>query len=120
MDRRIWAIALAATAGCLIFLALFIGGAGPQCLPQGVLGVVPTPAYTPKPAYTTRATFHGSAEDLPILDALVKAAGPSESESYADELQARFCRFKELALGLEISATILAAVALGFWTSKKP
>ena len=113
MDKRILAITFAALAACLMFVVIFVNGAAPQCLPQRVLGTVP------KPAPTDTITFKGSAQDAAILHELAKAAGSTAVESYANELEEPYCHSKELALVLELSATILVALAVGLWTARR-
>lgn len=109
MDRRNIALIFAALAASLMFVAIFVDRAGPQCLPQTAFGIAPTPR-------PSAAVFKGVPEDLPILKALVKAGGSTEFEPFADVEEA-YCRSQEWALGIEIAASALAALAVGLWTA---
>ncbi|HYK52157.1 MAG TPA: hypothetical protein VEV38_01330 [Candidatus Eremiobacteraceae bacterium] len=115
MDRRVLSIVTAAIAVTFVFTAHFLTNAGPGCLPQAMLLVVPTP--TP-----TSAPFRGSALDVKILNQLVEAGkdtgGERALEIYAGETEQRFCHSQEIAFAFEIGATILAALAVGLWTVK--
>ena len=113
MDRRkLLAIGLALVA-CSVFAATYLGRYGAACSPSA-LGVA-APA-TPGPAI-----FSGVPADLPILEALVAAAGKigkpdkagrlriSQESHFVDGVQ---CDLKQLDLSVEVGLTLLAALAV--------
>ena len=88
MNKRTAAIAFLAAAICALLLANFVNSFGSSCFGGHGTASVPIPA----PAYG-------------LLWPIVQ-----EHEA--------FCHSKETALGLEIAATILLALAVSAWTAR--
>jgi hypothetical protein len=120
---RLLAIVGAAATACAIFSAIFLNESGSLCLPPKALGLAPTPnALT--------GIYQGVSTDLPVLEALVAAAGsPAPSKTYKatipisdltppDEIGA-YCHSKKAALFVEVAVSTLLSVAVGFWVLRK-
>ena len=116
MDRRVWSIGFAALAVCIAFAAVFYNAHGTECVglvapvkptPIPVIEPSPPPGLVPAPgAYVT------------------PTPRPVSDERWADYAialaQVRDCHTAETTLLLEMLATLLAAVALGFWIVAAP
>jgi hypothetical protein len=119
MIVRIIAIVLAAISLCMVFVAHYVSNAGTWCLQSGpvgrMVGLGPTPVPTPYISSMKTPT----AKDAEILKSIMEAAKRANlPTTYTSIELSTQCRPQEVALGLEIGATILAALAVGLWTAR--
>jgi hypothetical protein len=123
MDRKAWAIVFAAAAVCAILLARFYAAGNGFCLGPHVNATDPVLIQRSKAYYATlppdkQKAYLASPKLPPDVKVALSGIAPPQNASIAQSIDAE-CWAAEMTVGLEMGATILVALAVGFWTVRQ-